>query len=118
VLLRNILQYHVVAGQVPAATVASISHADTLQGQTVVISAGDRVGVNDVLVVDTDIEASNGIIHAIDSVLTPSQPARSIPLFARCETAQVELGRGRRLLVAINCSDDDSVDGRARQQAC
>jgi hypothetical protein len=118
VLLRNILQYHVVAGQVPAATVASISHADTLQGQPVVISAGDRVGLNDALVVDTDIEASNGIIHAIDSVLMPPQSARSTPLFARLGTAQAELGRGRRLLVAIHCSDGEPVDGRARQQAC
>lgn len=71
--LSDILLYHVVAGQVAAADVVELSSAMTVQGQPVVVSAGDEVMVNDATVVATDVEASNGIIHVIDSVITPPQ---------------------------------------------
>lgn len=71
--LSSILLYHVVSGQVPAADVVELSSAMTVQGQPVVISAGDQVMVNDASVVATDVAASNGIIHVIDSVIMPPQ---------------------------------------------
>jgi uncharacterized surface protein with fasciclin (FAS1) repeats len=70
--LTDVLLYHVVAGEVPAADVVSLSSADTLLGQPVSISvSGDTVQVGDAQVIVTDIKTSNGIIHVIDPVLIP-----------------------------------------------
>ncbi len=71
-LLTQILTYHVVAGVVPAADVVGLDSATTVQGEDVAISVqGDSVMVNEASVIQTDIEASNGIIHVIDAVLLP-----------------------------------------------
>ena len=68
--LTDVLLYHAVAGDVKAADVVNLEAADTVQGAQVAITvAGDSVIVNDPQVVITDIEASNGVIHVIDSVL-------------------------------------------------
>lgn len=70
--LTNILLYHVVPGKVMAADVVNLSSADTALGQPVTISVmGDKVMINDAQVIITDIEASNGVIHVIDSVIIP-----------------------------------------------
>ena len=71
--LAQILSYHVVAGSYKAADVAGMEHAETLQGGHLVISASDYgVRINDASVVTADVEASNGVIHVIDSVLLPA----------------------------------------------
>jgi transforming growth factor-beta-induced protein len=71
--LTDILLYHVVEGAVPAETVVTLTSAMTLFGEEVTISiVGGTVFLNDVAqVIITDIMASNGIIHVIDSVLVP-----------------------------------------------
>ena len=71
--LKDILLYHVVEGVVPAETVVTLDSAPTLQGSEVAISVtDDGVMLNDsVMVIITDVEASNGIIHVIDGVLIP-----------------------------------------------
>ncbi len=70
--LVAILTYHVVSGKVMAADVVKLDKAKTVQGQSVNIRTGsDGVKVNKSKVVKTDIEASNGVIHVIDSVLMP-----------------------------------------------
>ncbi len=74
--LAGILTYHVVPGNVPAADVVGLDGQSvaTVNGADVDISVdGDTVMVNDATVVTTDIEASNGVIHVIDSVLLPPQ---------------------------------------------
>ncbi len=71
--LRAILTYHVVAGEVPSAKVASLSSAKTVNGEEVKITAsGGKVIVNNAHVVKADIAASNGVIHVIDTVLLPN----------------------------------------------
>jgi len=71
--LRAILTYHVVAGSVSAAQVAKMTSANTVNGQAVSIRAGSAgVMVNNANVVKTDIAASNGVIHVIDTVLLPN----------------------------------------------
>ena len=71
--LTDILLYHVVAGNVMAADVVALDSAGTVQGAEVSITVdGNTVMVNDSQVVITDIEASNGVIHVIDSVLIPA----------------------------------------------
>jgi uncharacterized surface protein with fasciclin (FAS1) repeats len=71
--LTDILLYHVVDGAVPAETVVTLDSATTLQGEDVSIAVVDGgVVLNDSAnVIITDIEASNGIIHVIDSVIMP-----------------------------------------------
>ncbi|GAB3593668.1 Immunogenic protein MPT70 precursor [Corynebacterium faecale] len=78
--LTEILTYHVVDGEVPAADVVEMdgqavetlqggSFTVELEGEAVVLvdAAGNRVNVT-----TTDVEASNGVIHVIDTVLSPT----------------------------------------------
>ena len=74
--LGDILKYHVVAGKVMAADVVKLTEAETLLGNSVTIKVeGGKVMVNDANVVTTDIAASNGVIHVIDTVLLPTADA-------------------------------------------
>ena len=71
--LVKILTYHVVAGKVTAAEVVTLETATTANGSDVVIRVEDQaVFINDSRVVTTDIEASNGIIHVVDTVILPN----------------------------------------------
>lgn len=70
--LTRILTYHVVPGRVTAQQVKSMRDAKTVQGARVRFASTDHgVRVNNSNVVKTDITASNGIIHVIDTVLMP-----------------------------------------------
>lgn len=70
--LTAILTYHVVAGAVTADQVVNLTSAATVNGQSVDISMnGSNVMVDGAKVVMTDIMASNGVIHVIDSVILP-----------------------------------------------
>jgi uncharacterized surface protein with fasciclin (FAS1) repeats len=69
--LTSILTYHVVAGKVASDEVVNMTSAKTLQGQDVMIDASNGVKINDATVVATDVECTNGVIHAIDTVLMP-----------------------------------------------
>jgi uncharacterized surface protein with fasciclin (FAS1) repeats len=71
-MLVKILTYHVVSGRVLAKDVVKLKSAKTAQGQSVRIRAkGGKVKINKANVVKTDIEAGNGVIHVIDTVLLP-----------------------------------------------
>ena len=72
--LKKILTYHVVAGKVMAADVVGLNNATTVQGDDVKIAVVEgKVKLNDAaMVTATDLEASNGVIHVIDTVLIPS----------------------------------------------
>jgi len=71
--LKAILTYHVVAGKVMAASVSDGLEAESLNGAKLVFAvdeSGARVsGAN---IVKTDVGASNGVIHVIDTVLIPA----------------------------------------------
>ncbi len=69
--LTAVLTYHVVAGKVMAADVVKLKEAKTVQGQMVKIDTTKGVKVDNANVVKTDIVASNGVIHVIDSVILP-----------------------------------------------
>jgi uncharacterized surface protein with fasciclin (FAS1) repeats len=70
--LTAVLTYHVVPGKVPAADVVKLDQAKTVQGGEVAIDASDGVKVNNAKVLKTDIMASNGISHVIDTVIMPN----------------------------------------------
>jgi transforming growth factor-beta-induced protein len=70
--LQAVLTYHVVSGRVMAADVVRLTSAKTVQGQEVKIAVqGGGVRIDDANVITADIDCSNGVIHAIDSVLLP-----------------------------------------------
>ncbi|MDT8340233.1 MAG: fasciclin domain-containing protein [Longimicrobiales bacterium] len=70
--LTAILTYHVVAGKVMASDVVKLSEATTVNGANVKIMVhGGSVMINDATVTATDIAASNGVIHVIDTVILP-----------------------------------------------
>ncbi len=82
--LQNLLKYHVVSGEFMAADVVKAIkdnngkyNVTTVQGENIVLSlSGDKVMITDAkggkaTVVMTDVDASNGVIHAIDKVVMP-----------------------------------------------
>ena len=74
--LSNILLYHVVPGAVKAAAVKDGLSAKTLQGSPVTFKVMDgKVMIEGANIVATDVMASNGVIHVIDSVILP--PAKA-----------------------------------------
>jgi uncharacterized surface protein with fasciclin (FAS1) repeats len=70
--LRSILLYHVVKGDVKSSDLKDGESVKTLEGGSLKITiSGGTVRVNDATVTKADIEASNGVIHVIDTVLLP-----------------------------------------------
>lgn len=70
-LLRSVLTYHVVAGRLASADVKN-EGAKTVQGANLGLSkSGSFVTVEDAMVVQADVPATNGVVHVIDRVLMP-----------------------------------------------
>lgn len=70
-LLKSVLAYHVVPGKLTAAD-AKNTNLKTVQGANVALAkAGSYVTVEDALVTQADVGATNGVIHVIDKVLMP-----------------------------------------------
>ena len=71
--LRKIVSYHIVSGRVPSSgLMGAMVTSPTLEGHSVSIDGRNGVRVNNATVVQADIPASNGLIHAIDTVLMPA----------------------------------------------
>lgn len=108
--LSDILTYHVISGEVDAAT--AIGSA----GTTVTMVNGDQVGlsldgddllVNTATVVTTDLQTDNGIIHVIDAVLMPPVD-KEMPTMNIVETA-VAAGNFTTLVAALQATDLDAA---------
>ena len=69
--LTAVLTYHVVPGKVMSSDLQDDMAAATVQGGNLTVDLDDGVKVNDATVVTPDIEADNGVIHVIDTVLVP-----------------------------------------------
>lgn len=77
--LHAILTYHVVKGRLQGKELFTLAKegksVETLNGAKIKLSLdGEKVKVDDAVVVKTDLSASNGVIHAIDKVLLPPAP--------------------------------------------
>ena len=68
--LTAVLTYHVVPGKVMAKDVKA-GNVKTVQGSDITLATAGGVTVNNAKVVSADVGASNGVIHAIDTVLMP-----------------------------------------------
>jgi uncharacterized surface protein with fasciclin (FAS1) repeats len=70
--LVALLTYHVVPGKIEAAKVVELDEAKSVNGKIIDIEVRDGIAmVNDARVIKTDVAASNGIIHVIDTVIMP-----------------------------------------------
>src|SRR4051812_18887596 len=69
-MLTKVLTYHVVSGAVMAKDVKP-SMVKTVEGSDLTLATAGGVTVNGAKVVAADVKASNGVIHAIDTVLMP-----------------------------------------------
>ena len=71
--LKAVLLYHVVPGNVTADQVTKLNgqSVKTLQGSSIKVKTAHGVRVDNANVIQTDIKASNGVIHVIDTVLMP-----------------------------------------------
>ncbi len=72
--LVKLLKYHVVAGAYPSSQLEA-GDLTSVEGSTITVTTADgSVKVNDVTVLQPDIMATNGVIHAIDQVMLPPSP--------------------------------------------
>lgn len=73
--LTDVLLYHVVPDKLMADDIVGLTSATTLLGEDVTFSVtDDTVMVNDAEVIAADIQCANGVIHVIDTVLSPPTP--------------------------------------------
>lgn len=102
-LLQQVLQYHVLSGAVPKASVPLGKAITPLQGGIFKVSlSGNDLIVTDgrnrnARITDTDIQARNGIIHVVDRVLLPADKtivatAQALPDFSILVEAGVSAG--------------------------
>ena len=84
--LVDILTYHVVPGRVYSEDAVAAKTAKTVQGAAISISVGSEgAKINSSKLVMTDLDASNGVIHVIDTVLMP--PAKGVDVRRTLEHA-------------------------------
>ncbi len=77
--LKAVLLYHVVPGKVLAADVVKLSSVKTVGGPSArIMMHGGAPMIGDASIVETDVAATNGVIHVIDTVLMP--PAGGAPV--------------------------------------
>jgi transforming growth factor-beta-induced protein len=92
--LREILLYHVVPGDLRAADVLAATELTTAQGDVITVDAESVTLNGNTGLVQTDIVADNGVIHAIDMVLLPPEPKTVVDI-------AVEDGRFHTLVRAL-----------------
>jgi len=78
--LRSLLLYHVIAGNVPAASLKD-GEVKTMNGEKVEIDVdGDTIKVDDAKVFSADVGATNGLMHSVGNVLIPKSLKDFSPL--------------------------------------
>lgn len=91
--LTDILLYHVAAGEYLAADVIEMPVIQTAQGGSLIVKVQDgKVYINDAEVIITDVFASNGVIHVIDTVVTPKNIVDAAVADGRFTTLAAALG--------------------------
>jgi uncharacterized surface protein with fasciclin (FAS1) repeats len=70
--LKSLLSYHIVSGKLMSAHLASAPARNSLTGGELTFSDANGLKVNGASVLSRNIEATNGVVHAVDTVLQPS----------------------------------------------
>ncbi|MFP4356678.1 MAG: fasciclin domain-containing protein [Phycisphaerae bacterium] len=107
--LADILKYHVVAGKVSSGQVLRAKRADSLLGPTILFSAAKgEVMADEAKIIQTDIQASNGVIHVIDSVILPKNTAERLSSHSQFSTL-VAAAKAADLVAPLAGSDKLTV---------
>lgn len=69
--LTRILKYHVVSGKLLQADLAELGTVNSVEGSPIKIHSSDGFEVKNATVLAADIEADNGVVHVIDTVILP-----------------------------------------------
>ncbi|MBD2490061.1 fasciclin domain-containing protein [Aulosira sp. FACHB-615] len=69
--LTRILKYHVVAGKLSQAELAKLGTVTSVEGSIIKIDCSEGFEIKNATVLAADIDADNGIIHVIDTVILP-----------------------------------------------
>jgi uncharacterized surface protein with fasciclin (FAS1) repeats len=69
--LTRILKYHVVSGKLSQKDLAELGTVNSVEGSPIKIGSADGFEVKNATVLAADIEADNGVIHVIDTVILP-----------------------------------------------
>ena len=69
--LIDVLTYHVVGAKVMSTDLTDGQTAATVQGEEIKVDLSDGVSISGAMVAAPDIEASNGVVHVIHSVILP-----------------------------------------------
>ncbi|MBD2528680.1 fasciclin domain-containing protein [Nostoc flagelliforme FACHB-838] len=69
--LTRILKYHVVSGKLLQADLAQLGTVHSVEGSPIKIDSSDGFEVKNATVLAADIEADNGVVHVIDTVILP-----------------------------------------------
>jgi len=72
----ELLNYHIIPGKMMSDEIAKLTTAKTLQGREVKIDTNDGIKIDDSKIQARNIKATNGVIHAIDTLLTPAAVAK------------------------------------------
>ena len=72
-VLKSLLRYHILRAYVPSKQLSRLRNALTANGYVVQIDGGSGVKVNGVSIIESDLHASNGVIHVVDTVLVPPE---------------------------------------------
>lgn len=76
--LTEILRYHLLAGAVSSQDAVALASAPSVQGDALSFATTDgQLTVNDAAITEADIQASNGVIHVVDTVLMPAADAET-----------------------------------------
>ena len=99
--LGKVLTYHVVSGKVMAADLTDGMKAETLNGEELTFDLSDAPMVNKSNITTTDIEATNGVIHVIDTILVPANFELQETDLEADQVAQTGIEGNALLLVSI-----------------
>lgn len=71
--LKSLLSYHILPGKVMAASLTAAPTRQTLTGDELTFTESNGIKVNGASVQARNMEATNGVVHAVDTILTPSK---------------------------------------------
>ncbi|HSS07427.1 MAG TPA: fasciclin domain-containing protein [Rhodanobacteraceae bacterium] len=72
--LISVLKYHVSPGRATGQDIGKLTEAKTVNGQPAQIKrTGDSIMIDNATITTRDVGSSNGVVHVIDQVLTPTK---------------------------------------------
>lgn len=113
-VVREIVEYHILGSVAFSGDLEATTYPTLLDGESVTVTLGENVLIDDATVVIPDVDAANGVVHVIDAVLIPSLYKAAlgtiveVPLFSNDFTTLVAALRKADLVGAL-LSDDVTI---------